>query len=45
MDMKQHMQSANLHFADESSNLQYQGYSTIGKMPAKNEMDAGSGIM
>ena len=33
-----------LHFAHESSNIQHQGYSTMGNMPTKNETDA-SGIM
>ena len=33
------------HFLHESSNIQYQGYSTMGKMTTQNEMDAGSGIM
>ena len=33
------------HFMHESSNIQYQGYSTMGKMTAQNEMHAGSGIL
>ena len=32
-------------FVQESSNIQYQGYSTMGKMTTKNETDGGSGIM
>ena len=33
------------HFVHESSNLQYQGYTTTGMMTPTNMTDAGSGIM
>ena len=33
------------HFSHESSNVQYQAYSTMGKTTTKNVTDAGPGIM
>ena len=38
-------QTSTSHFMHEYSNIQYQGYSTMGEMKAQNEMDIGSGIM